>query len=87
MKTVFLEDGVFAPCRKQVVLAKNGEMTIDILPTKTRGFAPQTWKLTKMTKMAGVTPAKPPFAKNMVFATLKHPAKSDRIRPNPAVPT
>ena len=25
VKTVFLENGVFVPCRKQVVLTKNGE--------------------------------------------------------------
>ena len=30
---------------------------------------PQTGKLTKVTKMAGVTQTKPPFAKNTVFTT------------------
>ena len=42
VKTVFLENGVFVPYRKQVVLTKMAKMTIYILPTKTRGCAPQS---------------------------------------------
>ena len=43
-----------------------------ILPTKTRGFAPQPDPRSrrKMTKMAGASQAKPPFAKNTVFAIM-----------------
>ena len=41
-----------------MVLTKNGEMTICILPTKTRGCAPQSPKQTKMTKVAGVPQTK-----------------------------
>ena len=43
VKTVFLGNGVFVPYRKQVVLTKKmAKMTIDILPTKTRGCGPQS---------------------------------------------
>ena len=41
------------------------KMTIYILPTKTRGCAPQSPETTKMTKMAGVPQTKPPFAQNI----------------------
>ena len=67
----FLET-VFLSSAAQVVLTKNGDITICILPIRTRGFVPHTpWKPTKIMKMAGVTPAKIPFAKNTVFATPK----------------
>ena len=49
---------------------KNGEMTIYILPTKTRGCAPQSPE-TKGNDENNVPQTKPGFAKNRVFATLK----------------
>ena len=42
VKTVFLENSVLAPYRRQVILTKMAKMTIYILPTKTRGCASQS---------------------------------------------
>ena len=56
VETVILENGVFAPCRKQVVLTKIGENSdISIYPQKQGRLLLRPRKSTKMTKMAGVT--------------------------------
>ena len=65
---MFLENGVFVPYRKQVVLTKNGEN--DVLPTKTGVVLLRPRKPTKMMKMAGVPQTKPLFAKRHRF---RHP--------------
>ena len=67
VKTVFLENGVFVPYRKQVALTKNGEND-DLQSThKNKGLRSSE---PKMTKMAGVPQTKPQFDKNTVFDTL-----------------
>ena len=59
VETVVLENGRFVPCRKQVVLTKIGESSDIALYPRKQGILPlKPWKSTKMTKMAGVTPAK-----------------------------
>ena len=56
---VVLENGVFVPCRKQVVLTKIGKNSnIAFYPQKQGILFLRPWKSTKMTKMAGVTQAK-----------------------------
>ena len=58
-ETVVLENGVFVPCRKQVVLTKIGENSdIAFYPEKLGILLFRPWKSTKMTKMAGVTQAR-----------------------------
>ena len=43
MQTVFLENGAFVPCRKQVLLTKMGKaMILHSNHKKNKGFAPQT---------------------------------------------
>ena len=59
VETVVLENGRFVPCRKQVVLTKIGENSeIASRPQKQGILLLGPRKSTKMTKMAGVTPAK-----------------------------
>ena len=59
VETVVLENGRFAPCRKQVVLTKIGENSdVALYPRKKGILLLKSRKSTKMTKMAGVTPAK-----------------------------
>ena len=65
---VFLESGVFVPCCEQVGLTKQGEKDDFMFDPQKRGallLTPQ--KPTKMTKMVGVTHAKPPFANAFIF--------------------
>ena len=57
VETVVLENGVFVPYRKQVILTKIGEILIVHSTHKKKDFAPQPRKSTKMTKMVGVTQA------------------------------
>ena len=54
VKMVFLGNGVFVPCQKQVVLTKNGENDDLHSTKKIRGCAPQTPETDEMTNMAGV---------------------------------
>ena len=62
---------VVLSCRKQVVLTKIGENAdIAFYPQKQGILLLQPRKSTKMTKMAGVTPAKWPFAKSTDLTTL-----------------
>ena len=59
VETVVLENGRFVPCQKQVVLTKIGENSdIAFCPQKQGLLLLGPRKSTKMTKMAGVTPAK-----------------------------
>ena len=59
VKTVVLENGVFAPYRKQVVLTKLCENSdIEFHPQIQGILLLRPRKSTKMTKMAGVTQAK-----------------------------
>ena len=59
VETVVLENGRFVPCQKQVVLTKIGENSdIALCPQKQEILLLEPRKSTKMTKMAGVTPAK-----------------------------
>ena len=59
VETVVLENGRFVPCRKQVVLTKiGGNSDIAFYPQKQGILLLGPRKSTKMTKMAGVTPAK-----------------------------
>ena len=59
VETVVLENGHFVPCRKQVVLTKIGKNSdIAFRPQKQGILLLAPRKSTKMTKMAGVTPAK-----------------------------
>ena len=59
VETVVLENGRFVPCRKQVVLTKIGENSdVAFCPQKQGILLLGPQKSTKMTKMAGVTPAK-----------------------------
>ena len=71
VKTVFLENVVVVPWRKQLVLMKMAKIKIlHSTHKKNRGFLLlRTQKLTKMTKMADVTQAKSPFAKSTVLTT------------------
>ena len=82
VKTAFLENGAFVTCRKQMVLTKNGENRDFDFYThqKKRALLLAPRKPTKMTKMAGVTQAKPPFAKNSVFATANTAATTTEVR-------
>ena len=68
MKTGFLENSALAPCRKQVALTKSdGNDDCKFYPLKQGALLLRPEKLTKMTKMAGVTQAEPPFARNIDF--------------------
>ena len=59
VETVVLDNGVFVPCRKQVVLTKIGENSDRALyPQKKRILLLEPCTATKMTKMAGVTQTK-----------------------------
>ena len=59
VETVVLENGRFVPCRKQVVLTKIGENSdVAFCPQKQGILLLGPRKSTKMTKMAGATPAK-----------------------------
>ena len=69
-ETVVMENG-FVPCRREVVLKKIGEYSdIALCPQKQGILLLGPRKSTKMTKMAGVTPAKWAFAKSTVLTTL-----------------
>ena len=71
VETVVLENGRFVPCRKQVVLTKIGEHSDSAFYPRKQGILLlKPRKSTKLTKMAGVTPAKWPFAKSTVLTTL-----------------
>ena len=59
VEMVVLENGRFVPCRKQVVLTKIGEHSDSAFyPQKQGILLLKPRKSTKLTKMAGVTPAK-----------------------------
>ena len=71
VETLVLKNGRFVPCRKQVVSTKIGESpVIAFYPQKQGILLLKPRKSTKMTKTAGVTPAKWQFAKSSVLTTL-----------------
>ena len=81
VKAVFLENGVFVPCRKQVVLAKKGEkMTIWHSTHKNKGFCSSDPETDENDENGGCTQAKPPFSKtpfspprqNLYFSFFSH---------------
>ena len=79
VETVVLENGRFVPCRKQVVLTKiGGNSDIAFYPQKQGILLLKPRKSTKMTKMAGVTPTKWPFAKSTVLTTLRNKWKKKK---------
>ena len=79
VETVVLENGRFVPRRKEAVLTKIGEHSdIAFDPQKQGILLLEPRKSTKMTKMAGVTPAKWPFAKSTVLTTLTKQTKREK---------
>ena len=71
VETVVLENCRFVPCRKKGGFDENWQKCwYCILPQKQGNLLLKPRKSTKMTEMAGVTPAKWPFAKSTVLTTL-----------------
>ena len=80
VETVVLENGRFVPCRKQAALTKiGGNSDIAFYPQKQGILLLKPRKSTKMTKMAGVTPTKWPFAKSTVLTTLINQSEKSSV--------
>ena len=86
VETVVLENGRFAPCRKQVVLTKIGENSdVALYPPKTRDFAPQAPEIDENDENGGCHPGKMTVCQKHCFDNPD--MKASPLKLNPLFPS